>query len=378
MQKNKITIFIYLLGFFILSNARIGVSHADENSKWNFNGYYTVDLTYADDDLVLVSNSKEQRSYKDGELSLINSIFGGQLEYSFNDKISAFVQGSLYADRNESIKFNLDWAYLSYDLGHDLNMRAGRFQIPFLSGTELRRVGFTRLWARPLIPGNGASGNEYHNGIEFVKHYNKGVNNWEFQLALGQAKHELEDVGNKGIQLFSTKYQRENFWIRSALMYSEFSLTSPLGVRLTDSGHAFLGSLESEWQFDKFQLNLGYSDTQTVYVPEDKMLYASLAYHINDKVTPYLVGVRRNQHFELFPNSGTSPPANGDGTPRPIPPQGDKDGYILGIGTRIELSPKTTLKFQLENIRDKDTTRVQNGIMRSDGNAFSIMLEGIF
>lgn len=80
----------------------------------------------------------------------------------------------------------------------------------------------------------------------------------------------------------------------------------------------------------------------------------------------------------MFPNSGTSPPANGDGTPRPIPPQGDKDGYILGIGTRIELSPKTTLKFQLENIRDKDTTRVQNGIMRSDGNAFSIMLEGIF
>lgn len=354
--------------------------HADDwSDKFSFNGYYSLDFTYVDDDLNLVSSSTNNRLFKKNKIETNNSVIGGQLQYQFTDNLSAFVQGSLTTDNNDSLETNIDWAYLSYEFNNNVTARLGQFQIPFLSGTELRKIGFSRLWIRPLIPGNGASGNEDFVGIDLLKRYSSGDNNWEFQFSAGKANHGLDDIDNKNMKLFAARYQRHDFWIRTALMHTEYSVTSPRGIMITNSGHALLGSIESEAKLRNFQFNAGYSNTSAKVVPEDSMAYLSIAYPLN-KITPYVFGVKRKQHFEAFevpaPNGPpTGPPPMG---PPPSPPVGDRNVYSLAIGIRIDLAPKYALKFQIENIRSKDESRLQNGITSTEGTAFSVVLEGVF
>ena len=252
--------------------------------------------------------------------------------------------------------------------------------MPLLSGTELRKIGYSRLWARPLIPGNGASGYAFYEGIDIIKNVATENANWDFQLAAGKGNHGLPEVDNKNIKLISARYQRDNYWIRAALMGTEYNLSTPRGDLIIESGESFLASLESEININNFQINLGISSSDAQIVPDDSMAYFSLGYRIQN-FTPFVYGVKLNQSFPFFeplPPSGP-PPMGPPRGPPPRPPFGDKNTYSLAIGVRWDVKPNLAMKFQLENIRVQDETRVpQNGIVSTQGNALTILLEGVF
>lgn len=349
----------------------------DWSDKLQFNGYYTLDFTWVDSDVQAVSSVGEVRNYDQNDISLRNSLVGAQLEYAISDNFSLFAQGVAYYDRNNDITTDLNWAYLSYDLGNDFIARAGVFQMPFLQGTELRTVGYSRLWARPLTPGTGASGINQYYGLDLVKQVSANNYNWQFQLALGKGDHDLSEVKVDDIQLVSARVEREQSWLRAAIMRASYAVYTPRGQLIINSGEALLASIETEINIASLIVNAGFSISDSDVTPNDTMHYLSLAYRFDD-ITPFVILTKRNQYFEAFtlpaPPAGSPPPTR----PAPPPPDGNADMYSIGAGLRWNFTERVALKLQLENIRATDDSGRLNAVEHADGSVFSFVIEGAF
>ena len=365
--------------------------------RLSVDGFFTVDASLSDSDIAVIGGGKEFRRYEDGNLNAENSLLGAQLGIRLTDHLSATVQGSLFADRDGDPDSSLDWAYLSYDFGSDFTARLGRFQPAFLSGTELRRIGISRLWARPLIPGSGASGfNEYH-GVDLIKRFNRKDHHWQLQFAAGNAKHDVAAVDGKRMSLFGAEYRHRSLWIRAALMHVEFGFASNTGERLSNSADALLGSLEAEFNWRNLQFNLGLSEGNTDFTPDDSMRYLSVARDFGN-LKPYLFATRREQDFERLermrqPPQSTSgasmlPPPPGGPRPAPqpgasppspnLPPTGIATVDSAGLGLRWDLRNGFALKVQLQHNRERDRTRPDLGLLSNDANVATITVEAVF
>lgn len=349
------------------------------SEKLNFNGFFTLDYTVTSNDLRLISNSDQRVSYQADQPSLKNSLIGGQLTYQFTDDVSAVVQGKLYDGGDSQVSglshsiAELDWAYLSYDFGADLKLRAGRFQIPFMQGVELRNISFSRLWIRPLIPSSGAGGLKEYTGGELLKHISSGESNWDFQVVLGKAKHGLDEIDNKNIKLLSIRFQQDDFWLRTAVLATQYSVFTPTGQLISDSGNGLMFSLESEYAIGSYLFNAGYSKSTTDITPDNSNYYFSVAYQFTD-ITPYIYHSRFNQFFEPF--SVQDATGEAQGPPPPPQPSGNNDLYNWAVGAKYLLNERYAIKVQAEHIKEEDNASSPD--VNGEGNAFSIVFEGVF
>ena len=349
------------------------------SEKLNFNGFLTLDYTVTSNDLRLISNSDQRVSYQADQPSLKNSLIGGQLTYQFTDDVSAVVQGKLYDGGDSQVSglshsiAELDWAYLSYDFGADLKLRAGRFQIPFMQGVELRNISFSRLWIRPLIPSSGAGGLKEYTGGELLKHISSGESNWDFQVVLGKAKHGLDEIDNKNIKLLSIRFQQDDFWLRTAVLATQYSVFTPTGQLISDSGNGLMFSLESEYAIGSYLFNAGYSKSTTDITPDNSNYYFSVAYQFTD-ITPYIYHSRFNQFFEPF--SVQDAMGEAQGPPPPPQPSGNNDLYNWAVGAKYLLNERYAIKVQAEHIKEEDNASSPD--VNGEGNAFSIVFEGVF
>lgn len=366
------------------------ISHQAVATAWSdnlyLNGYFTLEMSLTDQDIVALSSISEPRPYSKDEPLLKNSLVGGQLEYQINDELSFFAQGVAYYNADGQGTGNVNWAYLSYDFSHDIKGRVGVFQTPFLQGTELRTVGYSRLWARPLTPGSGASGINYYQGIDVVKRLNVGKYNWQFQFSIGNGEHDLNDVDIGGVQLLSAKVSSDSNWLRSAIMHADYSVYTPKGNLITDSGNVLMLSLEAQYSLSQFIVNLGYSASDSDVTPNDTMNYFSVGYTLND-ITPYVIWTSRNQLFEAFevPNNLPPPPPNvippvdsGLNGELPDTPEGNADLTGVGLGARWNFAQQLALKFQYEQVTSSDDTDRMNAMKNASGSVVSVVLEGAF
>lgn len=379
LKSSKYYLFICCLFLFQTS-----VVKADDwQEDLSVDVFFSLDASIADSGLSLVGGTGPVDLEAD-EVNLKNSLVGGQIRYQLTENLSGYVQGSVI--NTDKVKGTVDWAYLSYDFGNDVFARVGRFQIPFLQGTELRKIGFSRIWARPLIPGTGAGGFNQYEGVEVVKKIIQGDGLWEFQGALGKAEHTREEVQNKNIKLLSTRYQNGQFWIRAAVMNGDYSIFTLSEILISDTASINMGSLESELTLDSWIVNVGYSRSNSDITPDDTMHYGSLAYQIGD-VTPFIFFSKREQSFESFeiprpnPGNGLLPPPN---APPPVTngppptPDGLSTTYTSAIGARWDVAENLALKFQAEKSRVQDQARQGDGNLSNAGNTFSVVLEGVF
>lgn len=367
----------------IQANELAGNRSENWSDKLNFNGFFTLDLTVTNNDLSLISNSEQHVRYQANNPSFKNSLIGGQLSYQLTDNFEAVVQGKLYDDTDsdntnysDSIA-QLDWAYLSYDFGSDVKVRAGRFQIPFMQGVELRNVSFSRLWVRPLIPSSGAGGFKEYTGGEALKHISFGESNWDFQVAIGKADHALDEIENKNIKLLSVRFQQNSFWLRTAILATKYSISTKDGRIINDSADGLMLSLESEYSIGSYLFNAGYSTSRTEITPDDSNYYLSIAYQFND-ITPYIYHSRFNQFFEPYRQQGAVQPPldNSQGAAPPVQRDGNIDTYNWAIGAKYLLNERYAIKVQAEHIKEENNAFLP--FINSEGNAFSVVFEGVF
>jgi hypothetical protein len=360
-------------------------SLSTQAESWNedltLNGFFTLDATYTNEALPVVGSGGDLRHYKGQNVGFKNSLVGAQLNYQIDTNLSLYVQGLVTFNNDDKFETKLDWAYLSYDLGDDAYLRAGQFQIPFLQGTELRNIGVSRLWARPLIPGSGASGFNTYKGLEYLKHFSMQSSYWDIQLGVGKAEHGLDEVDNKNMQVVSVRYSFDSFWLRAAAMRADYDLYTPRRALITDTGNVVMGSVETEWTVNQFVFNGGYSTSRADITPNDTMHYLSLGYQFGN-FTPYIFTSLRNQYFETFvpprpggDGQGNNPPP---GNMPPPPPDGDADSRSYAIGMRWNMSEHLVVKSQLENIQNHDAARSPMGVITSNSNAWTLTFEGAF
>lgn len=377
MKSNNTTYFVKIFCFVLIVFIELfkTASSGEFTDDIYFNGFFTLDLTVTDTNLNLLSNSEKIKIYEKNKPSFRNSIIGGQLTYQLSDNLSAIAQAKLHATPNDGVSGIVDWSYLSYDFGNDVKVRAGKFQIPFMQGIELRNIGFSRLWARPLIPSSGAGGYQNFIGAEMLKHISLTNGNWDFQLSAGKAEHIQKTTDNKNIKLLSARYQQDSFWVRGAILHAESSIYSKSGRSLDDSAKALMVSLEAEYSIDSLIFNAGYSVNNADLTPDDTTYYFSTGYQINN-IIPFLYFYRRNQQFVSF----ELPPSNimpGSPPPPAQIPDGDFDVYSFAAGFRYNFSEQYSLKIQSEHIKERDNAGINNGV-NTDGSSFSLVVEGLF
>ena len=348
-----------------------------------FSGFYSLDLTIADSDIGINNAVGERRSFSADEPSLNNSLVGTKLEYRFTNNISAVAQGTAHLNRDDELTADLQWAYLSLDVGGDWTIRTGKFQTPLLQGVELRNIGMTRLWARPVTPASGASGFNEYKGVDVLKRMPTASGAWRFQLSVGEPQHGLDIVDGKSLLLGSAQYERDAGWVRVGLMHAKYDYASRDGNLLQADAEIVIASAESEINLGNSTLNLGYVEGDSDATPNDSQAYVSLAYNF-DSISPFVLFSRTNQHFDPIRRPPMGPPPSG-GPPPPMPPpgarvrrDGDATEYNFALGMRWDLSSQYLVKSQLERIRINDKSRARLGAISADANVLSIVFEGIF
>ncbi|WP_340678414.1 hypothetical protein [Paraglaciecola sp.] len=367
---------------FAVFSANLGFTVIAQEWQDNLyiNGFYTLGVTQTNADIDMVTAAVEKHTFGKGKPNLNHSLVGGQLQYQFSENFSVYVQGAAFIDRNEKLGHSIDWAYLNYDFDNDLSLRVGQFQTPFLQGTEMRKIGLSRLWARPLTPGNGASGFNEYKGAELVKKYSSGDHFWDFQLGLGRAEHQREEVYNKRMELATVRYQHSDSWIRMGLVHA-YHRTERENAEPVE-GYVLMGSVEAETRASNFVINIGLSAGDSDVAPKDSFQYLSLGYAF-EQFTPYIYASRKRQRFEQTENATTPPPG------RPSPPQGppgsgssqfvdEVNDHSIAMGVRWSISETLSLKTQLEKNRYQDRLRGGRGLVNTGGSALSIVLEGVY
>lgn len=355
------------------------------------NSFFSLGLTQSDTDIGMVNAAGERQLYEKGKPSLNSSIAGAQIQFQMTDNVSLFVQGAAYVDRDKNLGHDIDWAYINYDFQNDFSLRLGQFQTPFLQGTEMRKVGYSRLWTRPLTPGNGASGFNEYKGMELVKKYSVGDHYWDFQFGLGQAEHQKSEVNNKNIKVATVRYQHQESWLRFGLLQGNYSLYSPVtGQAIDEHGQLFLASVEAETRLNHFVINAGLSVGDSDSTPDDSMQYLSIGYTMGD-VTPYVFASRKKQVMTP-PNDPGAGNGNGQQPDRPQRPGLENqpqrpaqsttsfatNDYSVAAGFRWNLSENLALKTQLEKNRFQNRPRGSAEIINTRGTVLNLVLEGVY
>lgn len=353
----------------------------------NVNGFFTLGVSEADSDGAFAGSRGGARNFDKDKPTLKNSLIGAQLDISVTDSISAVVQGSAYYRPDGSATSSVDWAYLNIDLGRDYSLRLGQFQTPFLQGVELKSIGYTRLWTRPMVPGSGASGFNEYRGAELVKDVITEAGNWTIQLAVGEADHALDVIEGDLLTLASVQYNRDDSWLRLAVANVDYEMDLPR-VQTTVEGDVTMASMEGETRIGEWEFYGGFSKGNANYSPDDSMQYLSLARSFS-AVTPYVFYNRVKQHWDSDIPAPQLPPARPPGPPGPdpvagrpppppppAPPQGSAREYSLGAGVRWDFADRLAIKFQVEDLRRRDQSRAN--VAPLDTTVYSLSLEGLF
>lgn len=349
------------------------------SDRLSLNGFYSLDASLSlGDDTVLPSRSGGI-ILEDDEPSLDYSLIGLQADLSLSDNLRLTAQAVSSKQTDEDLSPTLEWAYLSYDLGHDISLRGGKLKTPVLQGIELRHVGFSRLWIRPLIPASGAAGFDEYHGVEIIKQHSQGDYNFKFQGAYGVADHDKKFVDNRDIKVISARIERDESWLNLALMHARYDVyTHDMARTLQKGAEVYLASLEGEVLWNDAVINFGYSGSHADLNPDERLAYLSLGYRLN-RLTPYLL----YQYREMdYPAARLLPPPPGPPPPGAIPPPPVKDGDFttrgISLGLRYDLDANHAIKAQVERLFLKDATYRSLDTVEHASTVLSITLEGVF
>lgn len=353
--------------------------HADDEApNLTLRGFYTLNLSMARGHDVYYPPDANDRSLfrlQDGKANFDFSVIGAQADLTLTERLrftAQLVSGAQTGHENRPV---LDWAYLSQDLGDDLYLRGGRLKTPFLQGTELRYVGLSRLWVRPLVPNSGAGGMDVYNGVEFIKSARLGAVNTRLQGGFGVPEHELPEVDGKDIKHLSVNFEHNESWIKFAVFKAHADIRNRNdGRQIGKNSDLTMYSVESELWFDKFVVNAGYAKGQAEIAPDETLHYFSLGYR-REALTPYFLYQFREMHYPA-PSRPPGPPPPGAPPPTVRAGPHQTDSYALGV--RYDLGATQALKFQVERQYDKDSTSRTLGTQQTAATVFSVVFEGLF
>jgi len=347
------------------------------SDRLTLNGFYNLDASLSQgSDTVLPTMAVDPITLKDGEVALNYSLIGLQADFSLTDTLRFAAQAVSSRQTDADYAPTLEWAYANWDLGDDLFLRGGLLKTPLMQGIELRYVGFSRLWVRPLVPASGAAGFDDYLGAELVKQGRVGDYNIGFQGAYGVPDHHQDFVDGHDLKLISTRIERDESWLNLALMQASYDVYSKDLTRVIQKdSEMVMASIEAEVLFDKAVINFGYAQSEAEFNPDERMAYLSLGYRLGG-LTPYLLYQYRDMAFTA-PNPPPGPPP-----PPPPPGASPKDGELstrsIALGLRYDLDDRHAIKAQIERQSVHDASFRSLPAADTNATVFTLSFEGVF
>lgn len=362
-------------------------------------GFFSLQGTYTDMAGANVPRPQgEDSDLEADEFDLDSSVLGARADLDIYSGLGASLQVVSTKQTDDSYDPEVEWAYLKYDFANDLSVRAGQMKLPFLQGTELRYVGYSRQWAWPVVPINGAGGFDLFRGVEL--YYNTYYGDYDIQLhaSLGEPEHELDFIQDTWVGLVSAELDNGNAKARLSFLQAGFDIYSEDDQLLYENTSLKMGSLEGEYQWDHWVTHAGFATGTAYSHPDEYLAYLSLGYRF-DRFTPFALYSRKEMHFESLAFFGEDDgellgEGGGDleaGTPSGPPPEpqtdpefteDDLDGKrvedTLAIGVRYDLAPQLSVKFQWDYQRLNDQSSVGQPSEKQEFNIYTIVFEGVF
>jgi len=183
-----------------------GLTHAND---LQINGFMSVGVGMLSTDDIAVSGFDTDANFS------TDTVIALQISKQINEKTSATTQ--LVSRGSEAYDTNAAWAYVSYAIDSDTDVRAGRLRTPFFYYSDFLEVGYAYNWVRPPEEVYRLDAFSSVNGIDLTHRFTMGSTDGSLQtyfgrfggpvgLAGGTYEFELKNFGGVVLNLNRGNY----------------------------------------------------------------------------------------------------------------------------------------------------------------------------
>ncbi len=154
------------------------------------NGFFTAGGVFTDtDDATFLGADKDVTFEPDSVAAL-------QFYMPIDDNVSVTTQ--IIAKGSDDFAPEFEWAFMTYGLTDDLDLRMGRLRIPFFMISDFLEVGFAYPWVRPPIDVYGQLAFSRYDGLNLLSRHQWGNLNAKIQGYYGTTSPEQDFFGDTG------------------------------------------------------------------------------------------------------------------------------------------------------------------------------------
>lgn len=296
---------------FLLILFLVTLSFAEETSTFKFNYFGNLSATKLD------SSGFNHNSYShdstDNKFSLTPySKLGGQLLYNSND-LTFTLQG-LVRKNHDSIKTDLTWFNVKYDINDDFAVRIGRIQTKVLLNSESLDIDYLHVWSKPPIEVYRLMPVRTFNGLELT--YDTLVNDYSVNLSvvlfasntllINTSKNTEEDLDVDGSRSVAITVEKDALIYKASISRSNSNIDDSLFVESVVDGLEAYGNDMGRYTREDDRLGIVYSlgmsyrgekllfDTEIAHFDSNSLFptttggYMMLGYKI-EKFTPFVM-----------------------------------------------------------------------------------------
>ncbi|WP_276681747.1 hypothetical protein [Thalassolituus oleivorans] len=236
-----------LLAVAILASAQASASDDD----LRINGFMSVGVGMLSTDDIAASGFDTDANFS------TDTIVALQISKQINETTSATTQ--LVSRGTESYDTNAAWAYVSYAINSDTDVRVGRLRTPFFYYSDFLEVGYAYNWVRPPEEVYRLDAFSSVNGIDVTHRFSMGSTDGSVQTYFGRfngpytvggATYEFELKNFGGVVL---NLNRGNFGTR--LSYHRADVYADLDATGTRTLDSLLAAATSYGRGDDFDIS---------------------------------------------------------------------------------------------------------------------------
>ncbi len=235
-----------LLAVAVLASAQASASDDD----LRINGFMSVGVGMLSTDDIAVSGFDTDANFS------TDTVIALQISKQINETTSATTQ--LVSRGTESYDTNAAWAYVSYAINSDTDVRVGRLRTPFFYYSDFLEVGYAYNWVRPPEEVYRLDAFASVNGIDVTHRFSMGSTDGSVQTYFGRfngpytvsgATYEFELKNFGGVVL---NLNRGNFGTR--LSYHRADVYADLDATGTRALDGLLAAATSFGRGDDFDI----------------------------------------------------------------------------------------------------------------------------
>ena len=165
-----------------------------------------------------------------------DTVFGLQITKQINDKTSA--TGQLVSRGNSNYETESAWAFVSYAVNNDTDVRMGRLRIPFFYYSEFLEVGYAYNWVRTPSDVYSIPFSSF-DGVDITHRFSAGKFDGSIKANYGRFSEEIDVFGDDynsdltNVLGAALTLNRGNFGFRLAIQQADltFDLAVDEGVK---------------------------------------------------------------------------------------------------------------------------------------------------